>query len=77
MKRMTKFGLAKFAGPCAHVVLDPVMIFCPMSLGCVVLFVIFKDVAVLGTSAYESVLLAGYSPATCQIIVVGRDLAKR
>ena len=54
----------KFAGPCAQGVLDPVMIPCPMSLGCAVLFVLFKDNAFLGTSAHESVLLAGYLPDT-------------
>ena len=50
----------KFAGPCAQGVLDPLMIPCPMSLGCAGLFVLFKDNAFLGTSAHESVITAGY-----------------
>ena len=54
----------KFAGPCAQGVLDPVIVPCPMSLGCAVLFVLIKDYAFLRASAHESVPLAGYSPAT-------------
>ena len=49
----------------------------PMSLGRSVLFVLIKDYAFLGTSAHESVLTVGYLPATCRIVVVGRDFAKR
>ena len=67
----------EFAGPCAQGVLDTVIVPRPMSLGCAGLFVLFKDNAFLGTSAHESVLTAGYSPATRRIPVVGRDLAKR
>ena len=66
----TKCG--KFAGPCAQGVLDPVIILCPMSLGCAVLIVLIKDNAFLGTSAHESVPLAGYSPATCRLLAVSR-----
>ena len=57
----------KFGGPCAQGVLDPVIVPCPMSLGCSGLIdsiVLFKDNAFLGTSAHESVPLAGYSRAT-------------
>ena len=42
---------------------DPVMIPCPMSLGCSGLIdsiVLFKENAFLGTSAHESVLPVGY-----------------
>ena len=62
----------EFAGPCAQGVLDPVMIPCPMSLGCYVLFVLFKDNAFLGTSAHESVLPVGSLLATCRILAVSR-----
>ena len=43
-----------------------------MSLGCSVLFVLFKDNAFLGTSAHESVALVGYLPATRWIVDAGR-----
>ena len=46
-------------GPCAQGVLDPVIIPCPVSLGCAVLFSLSKDSAFLGTSAHESVPPAG------------------
>ena len=59
----------QFAGPLAQGVLDPVIIPCPMSLGCAVLIVLFKDNAFLGTSAHESVLTAGYLLATCRLPV--------
>ena len=58
--------IPKFAGPCAQSVLDPVIVPCPMSLGCSVLFVLIKDNAFLGTSTHESVTLAGYLPAPCR-----------
>ena len=74
----------KFAGPCAQGVLDPVIVPCPMSHGCSGLIdsiVLFKDNAFLGTSAHESVTLAGYSRATRGLLagyllipVVCRDL---
>ena len=41
----------------------------PMSLGRPGLFVLIKDNAFLGTSAHESVLTAGYPPATCWLPV--------
>ena len=72
--------LIPFAWPCAQGVLDPLIVPCPMSLGCSGLIdsiVLFKDNAFLGTSAHESVPLVGYLLATCWIVVVGRDLAKR
>ena len=56
-------GKKKIAGPCAQGVLDPVIVPCPMSLGCAGLIdpiIIFKDNAFLGTSAHESVAPAGY-----------------
>ena len=58
--------LYQFAGPCAQGVLDTVIVPCPMSLGCSGLIdsiVLFKDNAFLGTSAHESVPLAGSPPA--------------
>ena len=61
----------KFAGPCAQGVLDTVIVPRPMSLGCSGLIdsiVLFKDNAFLGTSAHESVTLAGYSLATCWLL---------
>ena len=70
---------AKYAGPCAKCLLDPVIVACPMSLGCAGLIdpiVRFKDNAFLGTAAHESVLPVGYSAATCWILVVGRALTK-
>ena len=57
--------------------LDTVIVPRPMSQGCDGLFVLIKDNAFLGTSAHESVPLAGYLRATRGILVVGRDLAKR
>ena len=60
--------------------LDLLIVPCPMSLGCAVLIdpiVLLKDNAFPKTSAHESVLPAGYLLATCWIIVVGGDLAKR
>ena len=72
----------QFAGPLAQGVLDPVIIPCPMSMvlvprpGCSGLFVLFKDMHFLGTSAHESVPLAGYLPTTCRIPVAGRDPKK-
>ena len=57
----------QFAGPCAQGVLDPAIVPCFMSLGCAALSVPFKDNAFLGTSAHESVLFAGYPPATCRL----------
>ena len=54
----------KFAGPCAQGVLDPVIVPRPMSHGRSVLFDLFEDNAFIGTSAHESVPLAGYSLAT-------------
>ena len=59
-----------FAGPCAQGVLDTVIVPRPMSLGCSGLIdsiVLFKDNAFLGTSAHESVPLAGYLRATCRL----------
>ena len=64
--------------------LDPVIVPRPMSLGCTGLIdsiVLFKDNAFLGTSAHESVTLAGSLPAPCRLLagyllipVVCRDL---
>ena len=61
----------KFTGPCAQSVLDLVMILCPLSQGdsgLVDRIAPVKDNAFLGTSADESVLLAGYLPATCRLL---------
>ena len=63
----------KNAGPCAQGVSDPVIVPRPMSQGRPGLFVRIKDYAFLRASAHESVPLAGYSPATRRIPVVGRD----
>ena len=62
----------QFAGPCAQGVLDPVMIPCPMSLGCAVLFCsigYFLIRSFLGALDPKSVLLAGYLLATCWLLV--------
>ena len=61
----------KLAGTRAQGMLDLVMVPCPMSLGCAGLtdsLVLFKDNAFLGTSAHESVTLAGYLLATCWLL---------
>ena len=69
-KKSTRIN--EFAGPCAQGVLDTVIVPCPMSLGCTGLIdsiVLLKDNAFLGTSAHESVTLAGYLLATCWLPV--------
>ena len=69
----------KFAGACTQGVLDPVMILCPMSLGCAGLIdsiVLFKDNAFLGTSAHESVTSAGYLPATRRLPADSRCVSR-
>ena len=69
----------KFAGPCAQGVLDTVIVPRPMSLGCSGLIdsiVLFKDNAFLGTSAHESVTLAGYLLATCWLPVDSRCVSR-
>ena len=60
----------KFAGPCAQGVLDPLIVPRPMSQGCDGLFWLKNLLiwAFLGTSAHESVPLAGYPPATCRLL---------
>ena len=60
--------MKKSAGPCAQGVLDTVIVPRPMSLGCSGLFVLIKENAFLGTSAHESVPLAGSLPATRRLL---------
>ena len=61
--------IPKFAGPCAPGLLDPVIVPRPMSQGCAGLFWLKNLLiwAFLGTSAHESVPLAGDLPATCRL----------
>ena len=61
----------KFAGPCAQGVLDPIIVPRPMSQGCDGLFWLKNLLiwAFLGTSAHESVPLAGYLLATRWLLV--------
>ena len=56
---------------CSQGVLDPLIVPCPMSLGCagsIDAIVLFKENAFLRTSAHESVPLVGYSRATCWLL---------
>ena len=67
-----------FTGLCAQGVLDPIIILRPMSLNCDGLLWLNNLLiyAFLGTSAHDSLPLAGYPLATCRIPVVRRGSKK-